>query len=88
MIMTKKVVLFITPQTHVRATRGDSVFFRIPREKLWPRGLERLKRLEKYNEYKVDLLTEAKKARFQLIFMELTINQSGKKYKKGTKVST
>lgn len=64
--MTKKVILFITPQTHVRATRGDSVFFRIPREKLWPRGLERLKRLEKYNEYKVDLLTEAKKARFEL----------------------
>jgi Holliday junction resolvase RusA-like endonuclease len=64
--MSKKVVLFITPQTHVRATRGDSVFFRIPREKLYPRGLERLKRLEKYNDYKVDLLTEAKKVGFTL----------------------
>ena len=61
-----KVILNVSPQTHVRATRGDSIFFRIPREKLYKRGLERLKRLERYNEYKVDLLTEAKKNRFTL----------------------
>lgn len=64
--MSKKVVLFITPQTHVRATKGDSVFFRIPRDKLYPSGLKRLMRLEKYNEYKIDLLTEAKKNHFVL----------------------
>ena len=58
--MSKKVILNITPQTHVRATQGDSIFFRIPREKLRPAGLSRLLRLEKYNKYKVDLCAEAK----------------------------
>ena len=55
-----KVILNITPQTHVRATQGDSIFFRIPREKLRPAGLKRLMRLERYNKYKLDLDTEAK----------------------------
>ena len=48
--MPRKVILNITPQTHVRATQGDSIFFRIPREKLRPAGLSRLMRLEKYNQ--------------------------------------
>ena len=64
--MGKKTVLNITPQTHVRATVGDRVFFRIPREKLRPSGLKRLLRLEKYNQYKVDLLAEAKRKRFTM----------------------
>ena len=64
--MLKKVILNITPQTHVRATQGDSIFFRIPREKLRPAGLSRLLRLEKYNKYKVDLLAEAKAKQFIL----------------------
>ena len=64
--MQKKVILNITPQTHVRATQGDSIFFRIPREKLRPAGLSRLLRLEKYNKYKVDLLAEAKAKQFIL----------------------
>lgn len=59
-----KIILNITPQTHVRATQGDSVFFRIPREKLRPQGLKRLQRLERYNQYKVDLSAEAKKKNF------------------------
>lgn len=62
--MKQKVILNITPQTHVRATQGDSIFFRIPREKLRPSGLSRLLRLEKYNQYKVDLLAEAKSKSF------------------------
>lgn len=62
----RKVILNITPQTHVRATQGDSIFFRIPREKLRPPGLKRLMRLEKYNQYKIDLLAEAKSKRFAL----------------------
>jgi len=62
----KKVILNISPQTHVRATQNDSIFFRIPREKLRPAGLKRLLRLERYNEYKVDLLAEAKKKRFDV----------------------
>lgn len=62
--MIKKVLLNITPQTHVRATQGDRIFFRIPREKLYPSGLKRLLRLERYNEYKICLSAEAKRVRF------------------------
>lgn len=64
--MIKKITLNITPQSHLRSTRGDSIFFRIPREKLRPAGLARLLRIEKYNNYKIDLLTEAKKKGFAL----------------------
>lgn len=62
--MSKKVLLNITPQTHVRATQGDRIFFRIPRDKLYPSGLKRLLRLEKYNEYKICLSAEAKRMQF------------------------
>lgn len=62
----KKTILNITPQTHVRATQNDSIFFRIPKEKLRPAGLKRLLRLEKYNQYKIDLLAEAKRKGFEL----------------------
>lgn len=60
----KKIILEITPQTHVRATQGDRIFFRIPRDKLRPAGLKRLMRLERYNEYKISLLALAKSQRF------------------------
>jgi Holliday junction resolvase RusA-like endonuclease len=63
-VASKKVILNITPQTHVRATQGDKVFFRIPRELLRPPGLKRLLRLERYNQYKIDLLAEAKEKHF------------------------
>ena len=56
----KKFILNVNPQTHVRATQGDSVFFRIPRDKLRPSGLKRLLRLERYNNYKLELGAEAK----------------------------
>jgi len=62
----KKVTLSITPQTHVRATQGDSIFFRIPREKLRPSGLKRLLRLERYNNYKLELGAEAKRKGFSM----------------------
>ena len=62
--MHKKVILNITPQTHVRATQGDRIFFRIPRERLRPAGLKRLLRLERYNQYKIDLSAEAKRKNF------------------------
>ena len=61
---SKKVILNITPQTNIRTTQGDRVFFRIPRNKLRPAGLKRLLRIERYNNYKVELLTEAKKKGF------------------------
>lgn len=52
----RKVLVFnITPQTHVRATQGDKIFFQIPEEKLLPDGLKRKQRLVQYNEYKADL---------------------------------
>jgi Holliday junction resolvase RusA-like endonuclease len=62
----KKYILHITPQTNVRATQGDRIFFRIPREKLYPSGLARLKRLEKYNDYKIALRAEARRVNFEL----------------------
>lgn len=61
----KVVVLNITPQTHVRATQGDRVFFRIPRNQLRPPGLKRLLRLERYNEYKLSLSALAKQKNFK-----------------------
>ena len=64
--MVKKYILNITPQTNVRATQGDRIFFRIPREKLYPSGLKRLLRLEKYNNYKVELRAEAKRVGLEL----------------------
>jgi len=64
--MITKWILHITPQSHLRATKGDSIFFRIPREKLKPTGLKRLLRLERYNQYKIDLLAEAKRTGFEL----------------------
>jgi Holliday junction resolvase RusA-like endonuclease len=63
--MSKKIILNITPQTFVRATQGDRIFFRIPRDKLRPPGLKRLKRLERYNEYKLCVGALAKEQRFK-----------------------
>ena len=84
----KKVVFDITPQTNVRATQGDRIFFRIPREKLFPAGLKRLMRLEKYNDYKLSLAGIAKSKRFvppeqggHLIFY-IPVPKTWKKYKK------
>ena len=62
--MQRKIVLKISPETHVRATQGDKIWFKIPRDKLRPAGLKRLMRLEKYNRYKISLLAEAKRNRF------------------------
>lgn len=71
--MEKKVVLNISPQTHIRTNTGDRIFFRIPRSKLRPSGLKRLLRIERYNNYKVDLLAEAKRKRFTLSPAGMTI---------------
>lgn len=62
--MGTKTILNITPQSHCRATKGDSIFFRIPRNNLRPDGLRRLERLEKYNNYKIALLAESKRRGF------------------------
>ena len=59
-------IIGITPQTNVRATQGDRIFFRIPREQLYKSGLARLNRLERYNQYKVDLLSLCKSKGFKL----------------------
>lgn len=52
--------------SHIRTNQGDRIFFRIPRDKLRPEGLRRLQRIERYNNYKVELLAEAKRKRFEL----------------------
>ena len=62
----RKIILHITPETHVRTVQADKWFFRIPRERLRPPGLKRLLRIEKYNNYKVELLAEAKRKNFQI----------------------
>lgn len=62
--MKNRIIRFhITPETYVRATANDRIFFRIPRDKLYPSGLKRLQRLEKYNKYKlaVELIAKSKK---------------------------
>lgn len=62
----KKIILNITPRTHVRTTVGDRWVFRIPRNKLRPAGLKRLLRIEQYNNYKIELLAEAKRKNFKV----------------------
>lgn len=54
----------ISPQTAIRCTQGDRIFFRIPRTDLRPAGLKRLLRLERYNQYKQDLLALSKQKGF------------------------
>jgi Holliday junction resolvase RusA-like endonuclease len=52
--------------SHIRATKNDAIFFRIKRDQLRPDGLRRLLRLERYNNYKVALLAQAKEKRFEI----------------------
>ena len=84
----KKIVFNITPQTNVRATQGDRILFRIPREKLRPAGLSRLLRLEKYNDYKVSLSALSKQHKFTIpeqgvhIIFYIPVPKTWKKYKK------
>ncbi len=61
-----KYVFNVTPATWVRVTANDRIFFRIPKNKLYPSGLQRLNRLEKYNNYKLDIAAEAKRLKFDL----------------------
>lgn len=86
--MQKKYIFKITPQTNVRSTQGDRIYFRIPREKLRPAGLKRLLRLERYNNYKIDLCALAKAQHFtppeqggHLTFY-IPVPKTWKKYKK------
>ena len=87
-MVRKKYILNITPQTNVRATQGDRIFFRIPREKLRPAGLSRLLRLEKYNDYKSSLSALVKQQRFTIpeqnvhMIFYLPVPKTWKEYKK------
>lgn len=86
--MLKKLVFNITPQTNVRATQGDRILFRIPREKLKAPGLKRLLRLEKYNEYKLDIAEIARQKSFVMpeqglhIVFYFPVPKTWKEYKK------
>lgn len=42
------------------------MYFRIPRDKLRPAGLKRLLRIERYNQYKIDLLSLCRAKNFTL----------------------
>lgn len=88
--MIKKFVFNITPQSWPRATQKDKVFFRIPREALRKDGLKRLNRLERYNKYKVSLLSMANQQKFVLpeqgaeIFFYMPIPRTWRKHKKAS----
>lgn len=60
----KRIIFNITPQTHVRATKGDKILFQIPQDQLRPDGLKRKLRLLQYNEYKRDLRSIANHLKF------------------------
>lgn len=62
----KHYTFLITPQTHVRATQGDRILFRIPEIRRSEAGTKRVNRLIKYNDYKISLLALAKQQRFKL----------------------
>jgi Holliday junction resolvase RusA-like endonuclease len=64
--MQKKVLLNITPQTWVRVTQRDKIFFRIPFDKLYPSGQKRKLRIERYNNYKTDLRALALEKHFEI----------------------
>lgn len=85
-----KHVLNITPQTNVRATQNDSIWFKIPESKLaikYPQGLKRKRRLEKYNHYKNNLWLRAREAEFEVpeglfrivFYMPVPASWSGRK---------
>lgn len=86
--MRKKCIFDINPQTHVRATQGDRILFRIPREKLKPSGLSRLERLERYNEYKSDIFHLSKLHKFTIpeqgvhIIFYIPVPKSWREHKK------
>ena len=86
--MVKKYIFKITPQTNVRSTQGDRIYFRIPRNKLRPAGLKRLLRLEKNNEYKINLLALALQQKFRPpeqgghVVFYIPVPKTWKKYKK------
>lgn len=60
------ITLNISPQTNVRSVQGDKIFFRIPEDKLRPDGLKRKRRLERYNQYKLDLFDIANDIGFKV----------------------
>lgn len=62
----KVIDLNITPQTHIRSTQGDSLLFRIPQDQLRQDGFLRKRRLERYNQYKMDLIEEAAEKAYKM----------------------
>jgi len=65
-VPSKKIILNISPQTWCRVTQRDKIFFRIPFEKLYPSGQKRKLRIQRYNDYKLNLSAEAKRNNFEL----------------------
>jgi Holliday junction resolvase RusA-like endonuclease len=63
--LKSKIVRFnITPQTNVRSTQGDRIYFRIPESKLHAPGLKRKLRLVRYNDYKDSIFVLSRKHQF------------------------
>lgn len=91
--ITKRVRLYITPQTHVRTTQRDAICFRIPEADLiekYPHLYKRKIRIERYIQYKRDLRIEAERVGFTLptagawikFFLPVPVSWSKKKKRK------
>lgn len=60
----RRYILNISPQTNIRITQGDKIFFQIPEDKLKPSGLKRKRLIQRYNKYKLDLFEESRLKQF------------------------
>lgn len=88
--MIKKIVLPITPKTYLRSTQQDKKLFNMLAGgvDLSKDGRKRIRAIERYNKYKVDVLSLAKAVKFSLpeqgaeIFFYIPVSKSWKKYRK------
>ena len=65
----KNIRIFITPQTHIRVTQGDSWLFGVSDQYLsskYPSALKRKKYLRRYSSYKESLRLLAHQAKFNM----------------------
>lgn len=88
--MVKKVVLQITPKTYLRSTKQDKKLFNMLAGgvDLSKDGRKRIRAIERYNKYKIDVLAAAKAIKFNLpyqgaeIIFYIPVSKSWKKYRK------
>jgi Holliday junction resolvase RusA-like endonuclease len=88
--MEKKITLQITPKTYLRSTQQDKKLFNMLAGgvDLSKDGRKRIRAIERYNKYKIDVLALAKAIKFQLphqgaeIIFYIPVSKSWKKHRK------